>query len=102
MLRNQRVEECVRRFGGFCDKVEAFDAEMFRVPPAEAVTIEPGVRVLMEQTLAALKDAAADGHVVGALTGPHFIIEAALICQLFGFASSIWPSNTHALEHSFS
>ncbi len=35
-------------------------AELFRVPPNEAVTLDPQHRVLMEQTLLALADAGAD------------------------------------------
>jgi len=38
----------------------ALQAELFRVPPNEAVTLDPQHRMLMEQTLLALADAGAD------------------------------------------
>ena len=58
------------RFGGFCQDVDNFDAELFRFAPAEAAATDPAQRVLMQQTLLALSDAAAVmGSEVSAFTG---------------------------------
>ena len=58
------------RFGGFCNNVDSFDAELFRISPAEASATDPAQRVLMEQTLLALSDAATRlGTDVGSFTG---------------------------------
>lgn len=52
--------------------VESFDADHFRVPPAEAVTMDPQQRVLLEVASAALEDAGYAGEreaVVGVFVG---------------------------------
>jgi len=50
--------------------VDRFDAELFRFAPAEAAATDPAQRILMQQTLLALSDAAAVmGSEVGAFTG---------------------------------
>ena len=60
------------RFGGFCDNVDSFDAELFRFSPAEAAATDPAQRILMEQTLLALSDAATRlGTDVDSFTGTH-------------------------------
>lgn len=61
---------CKCRFGGFCQGVDEFDANMFRLAPAEAAATDPAQRVLMEQTLQALNDAASlQGVEMGSVTG---------------------------------
>lgn len=50
--------------------MDRFDAELFRFAPAEAAATDPAQRILMQQTLLALSDAAAVmGSEVGAFTG---------------------------------
>ncbi|MFF5026864.1 beta-ketoacyl synthase N-terminal-like domain-containing protein [Streptomyces collinus] len=52
--------------------IETFDADHFRVPPAEAVTMDPQQRVLLEVASAALEDAGYGGRrdaVVGVFVG---------------------------------
>ncbi|MGW7406419.1 beta-ketoacyl synthase N-terminal-like domain-containing protein [Streptomyces sp. NPDC054833] len=52
--------------------IESFDADHFRVPPAEAVTMDPQQRVLLEVASAALEDAGYAGErdaVVGVFVG---------------------------------
>ncbi|MFF9393446.1 beta-ketoacyl synthase N-terminal-like domain-containing protein [Streptomyces griseoluteus] len=54
------------------DDIESFDADHFRVPPAEAVTMDPQQRVLLEVASAALEDAGYGGQrdaVVGVFVG---------------------------------
>lgn len=57
------------RFGGFCEGIDKFDAEMFRFAPAEAAATDPAQRQLMEQTALALSDASGNGSHVGSFTG---------------------------------
>ena len=58
------------RFGGFCAGVDAFDAALFSMPPAEAAAIDPQQRILMEQTALALASATDTlGREIGASTG---------------------------------
>ena len=57
---------------GKVDGVEFFDADYFRVPPAEALMLDPQQRLLLEVSVAALEDAgyAGDsGNVVGVFVG---------------------------------
>lgn len=54
------------------DNVEWFDADYFRVPPAEAITMDPQQRVLLEVAAEALEDAGYAGErdaVVGVFVG---------------------------------
>lgn len=46
------------RFAAFCEGISDFDAGLFRLPISEAVAIDPQQRVLLEETRAALDDAA--------------------------------------------
>ena len=57
---------------GKVSKVDLFDAEFFRIPPAEAALIDPQQRVLLEVAVAALQDAGYHGvhdEVVGVFVG---------------------------------
>ncbi|HUG84337.1 MAG TPA: polyketide synthase, partial [Euzebya sp.] len=49
------------RHGAFLDAVDAFDAELFRISPREAVGMDPQQRLLLETTWTAMDDAAALG-----------------------------------------
>lgn len=53
-----KVQLC--RFGGFCNDIDRFDGEMFRLSPAEAIAMDPAQRTLIEQTQEALIDAQAN------------------------------------------
>jgi acyl transferase domain-containing protein len=57
---------------GKVDGVEFFDADYFRIPPAEALLLDPQQRVLLEVSVAALEDAgyAGDsGQTIGVFVG---------------------------------
>lgn len=57
---------------GKVDGIEFFDAEYFRIPPAEAVVMDPQHRVLLEVAVAAMEDAGYHGAtdvVVGIFAG---------------------------------
>jgi phthiocerol/phenolphthiocerol synthesis type-I polyketide synthase E len=57
---------------GKVDDVDLFDADHFRVPPAEAVTLDPQQRILLEVAAEALDDAGYAGErdaVVGVFVG---------------------------------
>ena len=59
------------RFGGFCDGIEVFDADIFRFPLAEAAATDPAQRILMEQTQNSLSDAElCMSSKLGPSTGP--------------------------------
>ncbi|GHI10371.1 hypothetical protein AQI88_40940 [Streptomyces cellostaticus] len=45
------------RRGGFLDDVAGFDADLFRIPPAEARQMDPRQRIALETAWAALEDA---------------------------------------------
>lgn len=52
--------------------VEMFDAEFFRIPPAEATVMDPQARMLLELSAAALEDAGyaiPSDHVIGVIVG---------------------------------
>ena len=48
------------RFGGWVAGVDMFDASAFRLPRAEAATLDPQHRLLLEATAAALQDGCLD------------------------------------------
>ncbi|MER7000146.1 acyltransferase domain-containing protein [Streptomyces sp. NPDC000410] len=58
------------RRGGFLDDVTGFDADLFRIPPAEARRMDPGQRIALETAWAALEDARiVHDDLVGSRTG---------------------------------
>ncbi|MEU0580184.1 beta-ketoacyl synthase N-terminal-like domain-containing protein, partial [Streptomyces griseoincarnatus] len=58
------------RWGGFLDDVSRFDAEMFRISPAEARHMDPQQRMALEVAWAALEDArVVPGSLAGSRTG---------------------------------
>lgn len=46
------------RFAAFCQDISHFDGGLFRLPVSEAAAMDPQQRVLLEETGAALNDAA--------------------------------------------
>ncbi|MFF2194137.1 type I polyketide synthase [Streptomyces sp. NPDC058157] len=46
--------------GGFLDRIDAFDAQFFNIPPKDAPFIDPAQRLLMETVWEALEDAGVD------------------------------------------
>ncbi|MEU3409448.1 beta-ketoacyl synthase N-terminal-like domain-containing protein [Streptomyces sp. NPDC006670] len=46
--------------GGFLDRIDAFDAQFFNIPPKDAPFIDPAQRLLMETVWEALEDAGID------------------------------------------
>ncbi|PRH81121.1 type I polyketide synthase, partial [Streptomyces solincola] len=58
------------RWGGFLDDVAGFDAELFRISPAEARHMDPQQRIALETAWAALEDARIAHHdLAGSRTG---------------------------------
>ena len=48
------------RFAAFCEGISDFDGALFRLPLSEVVVMDPQQRVLLEETGAALSDAASN------------------------------------------
>lgn len=78
---------------GYVDDVELFDADYFRVPPAEAAALDPQHRVLLELAVAAIEDAGygeVEDATVGVFVGcgenhydrEHVRCDAKLVQQL--------------------
>ena len=60
------------RFAAFCQGISDFDGGLFRLPASEAVAMDPQQRVLLEETDAALDDAAASlHHPIASRTGKY-------------------------------
>ncbi len=58
------------RFGAFCREVDLFDAGLFRMAPAEAASVDPQQRLLMEQAYLAQAAASSTlGHSMSLATG---------------------------------
>ena len=53
------------RFAAFCGDVDCFDAGAFRLPSAETTSLDPQVRLLMEETAEAWTAAAPSLHAAG-------------------------------------
>jgi acyl transferase domain-containing protein len=64
------LERSERRFGGFIDQVDQFDAGLFAISPREAATMDPQHRLLLETCWSALEDAKLGrGTLAGSATG---------------------------------
>ncbi len=48
------------RFGGFCDNVDMFDANLFKMTYPEADATDPQQRILLEETFIAIEATRAD------------------------------------------
>lgn len=60
----------VTRWGALIDDVDCFDADFFRIPAEEAASIDPQLRLLMEETYRAVEDAGIDMRsLAGSRTG---------------------------------
>ncbi|MBX3711506.1 MAG: hypothetical protein KF800_06065 [Lysobacter sp.] len=58
------------RWAALIDDVDCFDAEFFRIAPEEAASIDPQLRLLMEETYRAVEDAGIDMRsLAGSRTG---------------------------------
>ena len=73
------------RFGAFCRGVDLFDTGLFRMAPAEAASVDPQQRLLMEQAHQAQAEASATlGHSISSATGmPHSHFSSCLCNPLF-------------------
>ncbi|MFD8416627.1 SDR family NAD(P)-dependent oxidoreductase [Streptomyces sp. NPDC059650] len=83
------------RWGGFLDDVAGFDAELFRISPAEARQMDPQQRIALETAWAALEDA----HVVhGDLAGSRTGVFIGTMAQEYHLATGADPENieTHS------
>ena len=88
-------------FAAFCSDVAAFDAALFNLSAAEAVTIDPQQRMLIEQTAVALRQAgpgmaeaaiaaAADKHQSPGGSGPSSAAAAGLTGVYVGCMNHEW------------
>lgn len=58
------------RWGALIDDVDCFDADFFRIAPEEAASIDPQLRLLMEESYRAIEDAGIDMRALaGSRTG---------------------------------
>jgi len=66
---------------GKINNIEKFDAEFFNISAAEAHTLDPGVRILLEKTYAAVIDAGVNpAELQGTRTG---VVTAMSACDTF-------------------
>ena len=71
-LYPEPVESPACRFGAFVDGIDQFDAEFFRISPAEAELMDPQQRMLLETSWLALEDAGIDpAKLRGSRTGTY-------------------------------
>ena len=64
--------EGARAYGAYVEGLDRFDAEFFRIAPAEAELLDPQQRLLLEVSWAALEDAGLDpGGLRGSRTGVY-------------------------------
>ncbi|GAB4814935.1 hypothetical protein N2152v2_001981 [Parachlorella kessleri] len=65
---------CTTRFGAFCQSIDMFDSGAFRLAEAEAIQMDPQVRILLEETATAYAEALGNSNttsepLVGAYVG---------------------------------
>ncbi|MFE6848448.1 SDR family NAD(P)-dependent oxidoreductase, partial [Streptomyces sp. NPDC057686] len=83
------------RWGGFLDDVAGFDAELFRISPAEARQMDPQQRITLETAWAAIEDA----RIVHAdLAGSRTGVFIGTMAQEYHLATGADPQNiaTHS------
>ncbi|MEG8279756.1 SDR family NAD(P)-dependent oxidoreductase, partial [Streptomyces sp. AHA2] len=76
------------RWGGFLDDVSRFDAELFRISPAEARHMDPQQRMALEVAWAALEDARI---VPGSLSGSRTGVFLGAMAQEYHLATGADP-----------
>ncbi|MEU9235769.1 SDR family NAD(P)-dependent oxidoreductase [Streptomyces subrutilus] len=83
------------RWGGFLDDVAGFDAELFRISPAEARQMDPQQRMALESAWAAIEDARI---VHGDLEGTRTGVFMGTMAQEYHLATGADPRNieTHS------
>ncbi|MFE3553306.1 SDR family NAD(P)-dependent oxidoreductase [Streptomyces sp. NPDC059193] len=83
------------RWGGFLDDVAGFDAELFRISPAEARQMDPQQRMALESAWAAIEDARI---VHGDLEGTRTGVFMGTMAQEYHLATGADPNNieTHS------
>ncbi|MEV5107868.1 SDR family NAD(P)-dependent oxidoreductase, partial [Streptomyces massasporeus] len=83
------------RWGGFLDDVSHFDADMFRISPAEARHMDPQQRMALEVAWAALEDARI---VPGSLSGSRTGVFLGAMAQEYHLATGADPEaiGTHS------
>ncbi|MFJ7415708.1 SDR family NAD(P)-dependent oxidoreductase, partial [Streptomyces sp. NPDC098077] len=83
------------RWGGFLDDVSRFDAELFRISPAEARHMDPQQRMALEVAWAALEDARI---VPGSLSGSRTGVFLGAMAQEYHLATGADPDaiGTHS------
>ncbi|MCX5612933.1 SDR family NAD(P)-dependent oxidoreductase [Streptomyces sp. NBC_00047] len=83
------------RWGGFLDDVAGFDAELFRISPAEARQMDPQQRMALESAWAAIEDARI---VHGDLEGTRTGVFMGTMAQEYHLATGADPQNieTHS------
>ncbi|MFJ5779718.1 SDR family NAD(P)-dependent oxidoreductase [Streptomyces sp. NPDC093094] len=83
------------RWGGFLDDISRFDAELFRISPAEARHMDPQQRMALEVAWAALEDARI---VPGSLSGSRTGVFLGAMAQEYHLATGADPDaiGTHS------
>jgi acyl transferase domain-containing protein/acyl carrier protein len=91
----------VTRFGGFCDRVDEFDAAFFEISPLEATFMDPQQRLLLETVWEALEDAGqSPDDLAGSRTGVFLGVMSFDYASLQATDPTVTPYSVSGTAHS--